>query len=45
MAKVILETRAVGKTYGAGAGQVVALESVNVTLEQDEVLLIMGPSG
>ncbi len=45
MDKVILETRAVGKTYGAGAGQVVALESASVTLAQDEVLLIMGPSG
>lgn len=45
MNKVILETRAVSKTYGAGAGQVVALESVSVTLAQDEVLLIMGPSG
>jgi len=45
MDKVILETRAVGKIYGAGAGQVVALESVSITLAQDEVLLIMGPSG
>lgn len=45
MDKVILETRAVGKTYGAGSGQVVALESASVTLAQDEVLLIMGPSG
>lgn len=45
MDKVILETRAVGKTYGAGAGKVVALDSVSVTLAQDEVLLIMGPSG
>lgn len=45
MDKVILETRAVSKTYGAGAAQVVALESASVTLAQDEVLLIMGPSG
>lgn len=45
MDKVILEARAVSKTYGAGSGRVVALESVSVTLAQDEVLLIMGPSG
>lgn len=43
--KVILETRAVGKTYGEGAGKVMALESASVTLTEDEVLLIMGPSG
>jgi len=45
MDKVILETRAVSKIYGDGAEKVVALESVSVTLTQDEVLLIMGPSG
>lgn len=45
MEKVILETRAVSKTYGAGATQVDALNSASVTLTQDEVLLIMGPSG
>jgi putative ABC transport system ATP-binding protein len=45
MDKIILETRAVSKTYGAGAGKVEALESASVTLAQDEVLLIMGPSG
>ncbi len=45
MDKPILETRAVSKTYGEGAGKVAALESASVTLAQDEVLLIMGPSG
>lgn len=45
MEKLILETRAVNKIYGEGAGKVVALESASVTLSQDEVLLIMGPSG
>lgn len=45
MDKVILETRAVSKIYGDGAEKVVALDSVSVTLTQDEVLLIMGPSG
>jgi putative ABC transport system ATP-binding protein len=43
--KPILETRAVSKIYGEGAGKVDALESASVTLAQDEVLLIMGPSG
>jgi putative ABC transport system ATP-binding protein len=43
--KPILETRAVSKTYGEGAGKVEALQSASVTLAQDEVLLIMGPSG
>jgi putative ABC transport system ATP-binding protein len=43
--KPILETRAVSKTYGEGAGKVDALSSASVTLAQDEVLLIMGPSG
>lgn len=42
---IILETRAVCKTYGTGAAQVMALQSASVTLAQDEVLLIMGPSG
>ncbi|MFZ5524774.1 MAG: ABC transporter ATP-binding protein [Pseudomonadota bacterium] len=45
MNKLILETRAVSKTYGEGAGKVDALASASVTLSQDEVLLIMGPSG
>lgn len=45
MDKLILETRAVNKTYGDGAAKVVALESASVTLTQGEVLLIMGPSG
>ena len=43
--KPILETRAATKIYGEGAAKVLALESVSVTLTQDEVLLIMGPSG
>jgi putative ABC transport system ATP-binding protein len=42
---IILETRAVSKTYGSGAAQVLALQAASVTLAQDEVLLIMGPSG
>ncbi|MBI3222638.1 MAG: ABC transporter ATP-binding protein [Nitrosomonadales bacterium] len=45
MDKLILETRAVNKIYGAGAAQVAALQSASVTLTQGKVLLIMGPSG
>jgi len=45
MNRSILETRAVSKIYGEGAGKVAALNSASVTLAQDEVLLIMGPSG
>jgi len=45
MDKAILETRAVSKIYGEGAGRVAALEAATVSLSQDEVLLIMGPSG
>lgn len=42
---MILETRAVGKIYGEGAARIVALDSVSITLERGEVLLVMGPSG
>jgi putative ABC transport system ATP-binding protein len=45
MNEAILEARAVNKTYGEGAGRVVALDAVSVGLRQGEVLLIMGPSG
>lgn len=41
----ILEVRAVAKTYGVGAGRVVALEAATLALERGRVLLIMGPSG
>ena len=41
----ILEVQAVAKTYGVGAGRVVALEAATLALERGRVLLIMGPSG
>lgn len=41
----ILETQAVTKVYGEGAGRVVALDGATVALHPGEVLLIMGPSG
>ena len=41
----ILEARNVSKIYGAGETRVVAVDSVSLTLNRGEVLLIMGPSG
>lgn len=45
MEKVVLEIRSATKIYGEGSGRVVALDSVSLTLAQEELLLIMGPSG
>lgn len=45
MAAPILETQAVTKIYGEGAGRVVALDSVSLALQREQMLLIMGPSG
>jgi putative ABC transport system ATP-binding protein len=45
MTAPILETHAVTKIYGEGAGRVVALDSVSLSLQRGQMLLIMGPSG
>lgn len=45
MAPAILETQAVSKIYGEGAGRVVALDTATLALHPGQVLLIMGPSG
>lgn len=45
MTAPLLETRSVERIYGAGAGRVVALDNVSMSLARNEVLLIMGPSG
>jgi putative ABC transport system ATP-binding protein len=37
--------RHVGKTYGAGEGQVRALQDVDLAIEAGELVAIMGPSG
>lgn len=41
----ILEVRDITKVYGEGATAVVAVDSVTLSLNRREVLLIMGPSG
>lgn len=41
----VLETRALMKTYGAGDNHVDALRGVDMTVQQGELLAIMGPSG
>ncbi len=41
----LLETRDVGKVYGAGESSVAAVNGVTLGLERGEMLLIMGPSG
>ncbi len=41
----ILEVRDITKVYGEGATAVVAVDSVTLSLNKHEVLLIMGPSG
>lgn len=41
----ILEVKNITKVYGEGATAVVAVDSVTLTLNKYEVLLIMGPSG
>jgi putative ABC transport system ATP-binding protein len=41
----ILQVKEITKVYGEGLNQVVAVDSVSLTLSPREVLLIMGPSG
>jgi NitT/TauT family transport system ATP-binding protein len=41
----IIEIRNVGKTFGNGSGQVVALESVNLDIRDGEFTVLIGPSG
>jgi putative ABC transport system ATP-binding protein len=43
--KVVLEARALTKTYGEGALRVEALRGVDLRVEEGELLAIMGPSG
>ncbi|HUI54501.1 MAG TPA: ABC transporter ATP-binding protein [Bryobacteraceae bacterium] len=43
--KTVIEIRNLEKRYGSGAGQVRALEDVNLDVQAGEVLALMGPSG
>lgn len=42
---MILEAKALSKTYGAGETRVEALRDVNLQIERGEIVAIMGPSG
>ena len=41
----VLECENVVKELGSGAGKVMALKGVNLSLEPGELTLLMGPSG
>src|SRR5262245_16762130 len=41
----VIEIRNLQKRYGSGAGQVTALQSVDMDVRAGEVLVLMGPSG
>ena len=45
MTEPVLDVRAVSKTYGSGAAEVRALDGVDLTVDQGELVAIMGPSG
>ncbi|MBC7313946.1 MAG: ATP-binding cassette domain-containing protein, partial [Rhizobium sp.] len=40
-----MEIRDVGRVYGAGAGQVTALDRINLTIRENEFFTLLGPSG
>ncbi|MGE0794629.1 MAG: ABC transporter ATP-binding protein [Acidimicrobiia bacterium] len=40
-----IELRGIGKRFGRAPAEVVALESVDLTLSQDEIVAVVGPSG
>jgi putative ABC transport system ATP-binding protein len=44
-AQPALRMRDVRKVYPTGADEVVALDNVNLTVEADEILVLLGPSG
>lgn len=41
----LIEVKNVGKVYDSGEGQVVALEDINVSIEEGDFVALMGPSG
>ncbi len=42
---IILEVKNLSKIYSSPAGDVVALENINITVSKSEFLVILGPSG
>jgi putative ABC transport system ATP-binding protein len=43
--EVVLEAHGLTKVFGAGAGEVRAVDGVDLAVKRGEILLIMGPSG
>ena len=41
----LIEFRGIGKRYGVGEAQFVALHDISLTIEEGEFVAIMGPSG
>ncbi len=44
-AAVAVEAKNVSKIFGAGAGEVRALDNVSVTIRENEFFTLLGPSG
>src|ERR1019366_5435259 len=44
-ARSVVQLEGVGKTFGSGAGAVVALESIDLDVREGEFLSLIGPSG
>lgn len=44
-AKIVLEARNLGKTYGAGERSIIVFQQVNLSLQQGEMVAIVAPSG
>ena len=41
----VLEMRRVSRTYGLGAAEVHALQDIDLTVDADAMVAVMGPSG
>ena len=41
----LIEFRGIGKRYGTGEAQFVALQDISLTIREGEFVAIMGPSG
>jgi putative ABC transport system ATP-binding protein len=45
MSEVLIQLRGVTKRYGQGAGEIMALKGIDLTIDAGEFVAIMGPSG